>query len=134
MLIFLKTFWQQPFFRFLFVGGLNTLFGYLVLALLLFLKVNLPLAIFFGMVIGIIFNFFTTGKVVFQSFTRWQFIKFIFIYLMIYLTNVTMIKIVQHHQFNYYFSIVLVMIPMSFITYFLLKMVVFTKNTKIEKI
>lgn len=53
--------------KFLLVGGLNTLFGYAVFAVLISTGLHYTIAVFIGTLIGVLFNFKTTGKLVFDS-------------------------------------------------------------------
>ena len=58
---------SSRFVRFLFVGVGNTIFGYAVFAGIYFVMNDHRIAIIGATAIGIIFNFFTTGRVVFGS-------------------------------------------------------------------
>ncbi len=58
------------FVRFLLVGGLNTLFGYGLFALLYLLLEDHRVALGLATVAGVLFNFATTGRIVFGS-RRW---------------------------------------------------------------
>lgn len=63
----LRAFLNGRFFRFLIVGGVNTVFGYGVFAIVYFASHNYRAAIVVATLIGIAFNFFTTGRVVFGN-------------------------------------------------------------------
>ena len=54
------------FVKFVLVGILNTAFGYLVFALLLFLGLHYTLAVILSTIAGVLFNFKTTGTLVFK--------------------------------------------------------------------
>ena len=53
--------------RFLLVGGLNTLFGYGLFALFFLVSHHRQMSLVVATVIGALFNFFTTGRLVFAD-------------------------------------------------------------------
>ena len=53
--------------RFLFVGAVNTVFSYGCYASFIYIGYNYALAAFFATCLGIIFNFNTTGRIVFKN-------------------------------------------------------------------
>ncbi|MEK4032798.1 GtrA family protein [Methylocystis sp. IM3] len=59
--------WRLPFARFLLVGSGNTIFGYSVFYMLLYIGCAPTAALAIATVIGVVFNFFTTGRIVFKS-------------------------------------------------------------------
>jgi putative flippase GtrA len=123
---FLK-FWRFDFIRFLFVGSVNTLFGYAAFVFFVYLKFPLSLAIFCGMFVGIIFNFFTTGRVVFNSLSKKGFVKFFFAYIAIYLFNTGVIKLFLLIKNNNYLAGALAIPPVSVVSFLVLKYLVFNK-------
>lgn len=58
---------DYQFVKFLFVGGINTAVGYGLFAFFLFLKFHYALAVLFATIVGICFNFKTTGSIVFKN-------------------------------------------------------------------
>ena len=62
-----NRFWKVRFFRFLLIGAVNTIFGYGVYALLIFLRCDYKIAALAGTVLGVLFNFLTTGRIVFGT-------------------------------------------------------------------
>lgn len=58
---------NRPFARFLAVGLVNTLFGYGVFGALTLAGLAPGLALFIATVLGVLFNYFTTGRVVFAA-------------------------------------------------------------------
>lgn len=75
------------FFRFLAVGVLNTLFGYGVFSLLVWLGLLPEIALLISTVVGVLFNFTTTGTLVFRNTDRGLFLRFALVYVSIYLLN-----------------------------------------------
>ena len=76
------------FIRFLIVGGLNTAFGYLVFAVFIWLDFHYSAATSLSTVIGIVFNFFTTGRLVFKNSNNRLIFKFFAVYGITWLINV----------------------------------------------
>jgi putative flippase GtrA len=58
---------QRQFARFLFVGVLNTGFGYGVFVLFVLLKLGPGIALFVATALGVLFNYMTTGRLVFAA-------------------------------------------------------------------
>jgi putative flippase GtrA len=54
-------------FRFLLVGGLNTLFGYVLFTAFYLLSHQRQMSLVAATCVGVVFNFFTTGRLVFAS-------------------------------------------------------------------
>ena len=65
------------FVKFVLVGILNTAFGYLVFALLLFLGLHYTLAVILSTIAGVLFNFKTTGTLVFKNHNNKLIFKFV---------------------------------------------------------
>jgi len=84
------------FVRFLVVGAVNTAFGYGVFAITV-LAGALPLvALVVTYIIGVIFNYFTTGKFVFKrGGGAAAFVRFVSAYVLIYAFNVGMYKLIN---------------------------------------
>lgn len=59
--------WRLRFARFLIIGALNTLFGFGVFYLLLLAHLRPGPALAVATVLGVLFNFMTTGRVVFEN-------------------------------------------------------------------
>lgn len=57
----------KEFFRFVQIGVLNTIFGYGVFALIYLVTAQPNLSVITATIIGVIFNFFTTGRIVFGN-------------------------------------------------------------------
>jgi putative flippase GtrA len=116
------------FIRFLIVGGINTLFGYGVYSFFIFIGIHYTVAAFLGTILGIIFNFFTTGKIVFKTLGRGIFPKFIIVYFISYCINILGLRLLQNFKLNSYEAGAVLVLPMAFTSYLLLKMFVYTKR------
>ena len=76
----------SQFVRFLFVGALNTLFGYAVFAAQVLAGIPPGPALIGTYVVGVIFNYFTTGRLVFSGHDG-TLARFILAYVVIYFFN-----------------------------------------------
>lgn len=88
----LTSFWQYAFLRFLVIGALNTAFGYAVFAAFILLGLAPPLALLMSTVIGVLFNFQTTGGLVFGNRDHRLLLKFIGVYVVVYLLNYGLLR------------------------------------------
>ena len=80
--------------KFILTGIINTIFGYSVYAGLIFIKIPYFFALLIATIFGVIFNYFSFGKLVFsQKSNWWVFIKFITAYTIIYLNNVLLLRL-----------------------------------------
>jgi len=116
---------NNKFIRFLFVGVINTIFGYSLYALFLKLGFHYSIAVLASTVIGIIFNFFTTGRLVFQNTRNSLIFKFFGVYGIIYFTNVFLLKIFDLYSFNLYLAGAVLILPMALLSFVLNKNLVF---------
>jgi putative flippase GtrA len=110
---------------FLFVGGLNTVVGYGLYAFFIYLGLNFLLAALFSNTVGIIFNFNTTGRLVFQNRDNSLFLRFIAVCVFCYACNVTINRFLQSFVPNLYWSGFLTVFPVAVITFTLNKFYVF---------
>lgn len=101
--------------RFLLVGGLNTLVGYSIFALFLFLGLRSDLALLFATCFGIVFNFKSISKLVFSINHNALFYKFFLLYAVLYLGNLSLLKLLDNLIHNPYYSgivsIMLITVP-----------------------
>lgn len=74
--------------RFFLVAGLNTVFGWCVFSLLIFIGLHYTLAALLGQIIGIFFNFRTYGSLVFKNKKINLLPRFIAVYVLTYFCNV----------------------------------------------
>lgn len=107
------------------VGGINTLFGYCLYALLLYFHLHYALASLLGTVGGVLFNFKTTGTIVFKNHDNRLLYKFIAVYCATYLINVGCLRIFALHGANMYVAGLILVIPIALLSYTLLKRFVF---------
>ncbi|MBQ2644221.1 GtrA family protein [bacterium] len=119
------------FIKFLFVGGLNTAFGYGVFAFFIFLKFHFAIASFLSTVLGILFNFKTTGIIVFKNHDNKLIFRFLGAYVIIYLLNILFLKIFKIMYVNMYLAGFILIFPMAVVSFILMKKFVFINNQHI---
>jgi len=121
---------DKRFIRFLFVGGINTLFGYALFAFLIYLKFHYSLAVLFGTFLGILFNFRTTGKIVFNNMDNTLLWRFVGVYAVTYLVNVACLKVFDIYKVNILFAGALLVLPVAALSFLLQKKFVFPQGLK----
>lgn len=121
--------WHNRLFRFFFIGCINTLFTVSLITILLFIKLPYKMAVLIGTVIGVVFNFKTIGVFVFRNVSNLLFVKFVLVYIVTYLINITLITIIKKYGINSYFSVYISALPVAIITYILHKKFVYCKTS-----
>ena len=121
-------FWDNRFFRFLMIGGINTLFGYGIFVALIFFGVHYSLASFFSTVLGVLFNFKTTGFFVFRNKSNHLIFRFVGVYGVVYLTNLFFLFVFNHFGVSNYIAGALLLFPIAFFSYVLNRQFVFLKK------
>jgi len=111
---------------FLLVGALNTLFGYSTYAFLLFIGLHYTLAAFLATCAGVLFNFKTTGRIVFQNTKNSLLFKFILVYAVLYVINIAILKFFLLIGINAYWGGAICILPMALLGFLLNKHLVFT--------
>ena len=114
-------------FRFLFVGFGNTLFGYSIYATFILLGVSYSIAILLATILGVIFNFFTIGSIVFQSLEWSRIYLFVIVYCGAYGINLFCLSILIGYGFTSLVAGVVAIPLVSALTYVGLKFLVFSK-------
>lgn len=113
------------FLKFLVVGGINTLFGYSVFALLIWFGIPYPIAMILSTVAGVLFNFKTTGQLVFSNRNNALLIRFIGVYTILYFLNLFSLKALLAVHLNIYLASALLVLPMALVSFILNKTLVF---------
>lgn len=118
------------FVKFLFVGGINTLFGYFAFAFFTFIGLHYVLATFFGTIAGILFNFKTTGSIVFKNKDNSLLTKFFIVYGFMYLVSICELRCCEILHFdNMYLNYALLVFPNAMISFTIMKKFVFKPST-----
>ena len=116
---------NNKFVRFLIVGGINTAFGYGIFALLIFLKVHYAAAALLSTIIGVLFNFKTTGRLVFESKDNSLIFKFVGVYAIIYVINIASLGVFNFFKVDMYLAGAVMLLPMAMLAFVLNKNLVF---------
>ena len=116
---------NKQFVRFLFIGALNTVFGYAVFSLFLFLGFHYAVASLLATIVGVLFNFLTTGRFVFNNRDHSLLGKFFLVYAVVYGCNVGALKILDALAVNLYLAGALLLLPLALLSYILNKQFVF---------
>lgn len=121
---------KHKFIRFIFVGGLNTAFGLGVYCLLVWLGMSYIWATLIAHILGIFFNFLTTGTLVFENSDPKLIFKFFLNYGLTYFINIGVNKSLQLIGLNTYFSGIGATFITALISFFILKRFVYKDNSK----
>lgn len=121
-------FWNNQFFRFLFIGGMNTLFGYSLFSILVFFKIHYSLALFIATIIGVIFNFKTVGVIVFKNGQNSKIFRFIMVYIVLYILNLAIVASLKMMDMNIYAAGAVALMPVAVTGYFLNRLFVFNNS------
>lgn len=119
---------SKRFVRFLLVGGLNTLFGFLVYSAFILLHCPTWLALIGGNVAGVVFNFFTIGGLVFLNLSLSRVPLFVLSYVVIYFVNLDLIGWIAGLVHGRIMAQAVLVLPMALLSYFILSTYVFRKT------
>jgi putative flippase GtrA len=126
--------WSVQFLRFLIVGGINTVFGYSVFAAFILLHLHYVLAALMAQICGVLFNFRTTGTLVFKNRNDRLILRFFGVYLSTYLSSIALLRIFEYYGVTSLVAGAIVLMPMALVSYFLNRRFVFpnlsAKHTK----
>ena len=120
---------DSRFIRFLLVGVLNTVFGYSVFAFFIFTGMHYAVAALLSTICGILFNFKTTGQIVFGSRDNSLLLRFFGVYAITYVIGVLFLKLSTAFQWNVLIAAAVLMPPMAVVSYTLNRLFVFAPST-----
>lgn len=92
------------FVKFILVGILNTAFGYLVFAALLYFGLHYTLAVVLSTIAGVLFNFKTTGKLVFKNDNNKLIFKFVAVYALTCIIGIIVLRLAELVNVNLYLA------------------------------
>jgi putative flippase GtrA len=121
---------RSEFIRFLFVGGLNTLFGYAIYVAFILVGLSISLSLALATIAGVIFNFFTTGHLVFNNRDKKRFFKFLLVYGLVYLINLSVLKMLVAAGAGAILAQLIALPFIAVLTFICMKFIVFQKNNK----
>lgn len=110
---------SKRFMRFLLIGVVNTVFGYSVFVFSLWLGMHYALAAAVATVLGVLFNFKSTGTLVFRSRQNGLLPRFIAVYGIIYVLNVVALGILLRYGVPEWMGGLLLLLPSAVLSYFL---------------
>jgi putative flippase GtrA len=114
----------RQFVRFLGVGALNTAFGYLLFAAFVFLGLASGLALALATVMGVAFNFLTTGRLVFANSDHRRLPRYLAVYGVQFLLNWSLLHALEQSMSPLLAQLILAG-PMAVLTYLLMAKLVF---------
>ena len=112
---------DSRFVRFVIVGGINTLFGLGVYLLCIFIGIPYYVATIISNVAGVLFNFVTTGTLVFDNSDKHLFFRFVACYVVVYLINTGLVKCFLLCNMNSYYAGIIATPLTAVCSYLLLK-------------
>lgn len=115
---------DEKFFKFLFVGAINTLFSYFLYALFVSIGMRANIALFFQYIIGVLWNFKTTGTIVFKNHNNRLIFKFVACYVFTFVLNSILLAFLVKVM-NDYISQALLIMPIALISFIIMKVWVF---------
>lgn len=120
-----RTSTAMQFARFLAVGVLNTAFGYGVFALLIFAGMRPIPSLVITYAVGVMFNFITTGRFVFDHLYRSALLRFIAAYVVVFLANAGLFEILSASGVTPLVAQAICLPLMTMVSFFLFKFHVF---------
>lgn len=112
--------------KFLLVGLLNTAVGYTIFLIALWTGLHYSVAIAVATVLGTLFNFKSTGAMVFRSSDNSLLIRFIIVYGVIYLLNVVGVAVLLKFGFQEWLAGLFLLLPLALVSYLLNSRYVFS--------
>ena len=120
----------NKFIRFLFVGGLNTAFGMGVYCLCILVGMPYFVATLVSNVLGVCFNFVTTGNIVFENGDPRLIVRFVLCYVAVYLVNTAAVRVLILSGVNDYWAGIIATPVAGVCSFFLLKAFVYGQGTE----
>lgn len=110
---------NQRFLKFLIVGGVNTVFGYSIYCICIYIGIHYFLSLLISTILGVLFNYRTIGSFVFQDKNKGAFLKFVLVYCIVYMINAICLSFVLLKGMGYYAGAGVLTIPIAILTYLL---------------
>lgn len=114
--------------RFLLAGAVNTLFGYAIYSLGILAGAPVWMALLIGMLVGTVFNFFTTGGYAFRQLSPQRYPRFVACYLLVYGVNLLLIEGLSLWISDKLQIQAALLLPLALLSYFLMARLVFVKH------
>ncbi|WP_059119621.1 GtrA family protein [Vibrio sp. MEBiC08052] len=121
----LKIIFQFEFIKYLFIGLVNTIFGYSVYSIFIYIGLDYSIALMMATVIGVIFNYNTYRQILFNKKSKKTiFIKFLSSYIIVYFVNLILLDHLNL-LFNEYISQIICIPPVVIFNWVIFKYWVF---------
>ena len=129
-----KSIFDKRLVRFLLVGVLNSLFGFLVFSAVAWSDHDSMLALLAGNVAGFIFNFFSTGGLVFQTMARHRLPRFAACYASMLFINYTLLELLKPLVNNQVLAQAILTLPMAAMAFAIMTLWVYpsSKNSNLS--
>ena len=121
-------FWRVRFLRFLVIGAINTVFGYAVFATFILMGIHYAVAALLGTILAIIFNFNTTGRLVFRSRDNRLIFKFFAVYGVNYVVGVGILKFFKMFGVHVLVTAAVGALPTAIFSFALMRRFVFQQS------
>ncbi len=105
--------------RFVLVGVLNTIFGYATFATLTAMGCSEAWAVPGAMLAGVLFNFVTYGKVVYESLDQRRIPRFAMAYLFVYGCDIVGLRVLERSGLDAYHAQFILALPLAATMYLL---------------
>lgn len=117
----------RRFAKFLLVGGLNTGFGYGVFVLVFLLTGKAPIAVIVSTLLGVCFNFLSTGKLVFNTIQPQRIVPFLLVYAAQLGLNILLLRILEQAGLPILLAQILILPVLAVASYLALRQFVFAQ-------
>jgi putative flippase GtrA len=124
--------WRLRVARFLVVGAVNTLFGYGVFYMLLHAGQPPAAALALATVIGVAFNFLTTGRIVFDNRDPTRLWRFVAVYGVVFLLNAFLLEGARRLGLGAALAQLMLTAPCVFLSYRLNRALVFSDRQEVR--
>ena len=115
-----KSIFDYRMVRFLLVGMLNSMFGFCVFSAVVWLGQGTVAALLAGNVAGLVFNFFSTGGLVFRTLALTRLPKFLVCYVLMLFMNYGLLAILAPVLDSKILAQAILTVPMASLSYLLL--------------
>lgn len=132
-LFYTKAFWgllqhvDRKFVKFLFVGAINTIFGYTTYAIFVSFSIAPSTALLLSYILSIFWNFKTTGSIVFKNSDNKLIFKFFLSYVFTYWVNNTGLNFLMRYT-NKYIAEAIVILPVAVLSFCIFKFLIFKEK------
>jgi putative flippase GtrA len=122
--------WSVHFFRYLVIGGINTLFQYGIFAILILVGTHYVLATLVAYTLSILFSFKAQGAITFKNNNNRLFFRFAGSSILIFLVNIGLLKVLRNFSINSLLAQAILTLPLAFASFMLMRKFTFRPNNK----